>query len=101
MKLGIPADELLPIRALRELGQKRADKQLLGEAHPRMRRHLEGAHLDETEAAGGAVGRVELVYAELGAMGVAGHVDQEIAEDAVDEPRRHLAVLQHLRKRRL
>ena len=36
----------------------------------------------------GAVGRVQLVDAELGAVGVAGDVDQQVAEQAVDQPRR-------------
>ena len=35
----------------------------------------------------GRVGRVELVDAELGAVRVAGDVDQQVAEQAVDEPR--------------
>ena len=34
------------------------------------------------------VGRIELVDAELGAVGVAGDVDEQVAEQAVDEPRR-------------
>jgi hypothetical protein len=60
-------------------------------------RHLEGAHLEQAEAAGGAVRRVQLVDAELGAVGVAGDVDQQVAQQAVDEPRRHgLAGLREL-----
>ena len=35
-----------------------------------------------------AVGRIQLVDTELGAMRVAGQVDQQVAEDAVDQPRR-------------
>jgi len=37
-----------------------------------MGRHLEAVEFDQPLAAGGAVGRVELVDAELGAVGVAG-----------------------------
>ena len=37
---------------------------------------------------GGAVGRIQLVDAELGPVRVAGDVDQQIAEDAVHQPRR-------------
>ena len=61
-------------------------------AHARMRRHLERAELDQPEAPGRAVGRVELVDADLGAVRVAGHVDQQVAEDAVDEPWRYAAL---------
>ena len=76
-----------------EAGDERAHQELLGEAHARMRRHLEGAHLEQAEAAGRAVGRIELVDAELGAMGVAGDVDEQIAQQPVDQPRRRLAGL--------
>ena len=60
---------------------------MLHQAHARVRRHLEGADLDQAEPAGRAVGRVELVDAELGAVGVAGDVDQQVAEQPVDQPR--------------
>ena len=72
--------------------QKRAisdsSELLLHEAHARMRRHLERAELDEAEPARRPVRRVELVDADLGAVRVAGDVDQQVAEQAVDEPRR-------------
>ena len=35
-----------------------------------------------------AVGRIELVDADFGAMGIAGDVDEQIAENAVDDPER-------------
>ena len=54
-----------------------------------MRRHLEGAELDQTEPAGGPLRRIQLVDADLGAVGVAGDVDQQVAENAVDQPGRH------------
>src|SRR5208282_6230631 len=38
-----------------------------------------------------AVGRVKFVNTELGAMRVAGQVDQDIPEDTVDQPRRAVA----------
>ena len=66
----------------------RADQQLLGEAHARVRRHLEAAELDQAEPAGRAVGRIELVDADFRAMGVAGHVGEEVAHQAVEQPRR-------------
>ena len=92
MQLGAPALE--PRRAvglLPEARDQRAQQQLLRERHARVRRHLEGAHLEQAEAAGRAVGRIELVDAELGAVRVAGRIDQQIAEQAVDQPRRAVA----------
>ncbi|MEJ1973985.1 MAG: hypothetical protein WDM96_16430 [Lacunisphaera sp.] len=47
-----------------------------------MRRHLEGAHLEQAEPAGGALGCVELVDAELAAVAVARGVDQQVAKKA-------------------
>ena len=82
----------LAIGLLPEPGDQRAQQQLLREAHPRVRRHLEGAELDQAEPAGRAVGRVQLVDADLGAMRVAGDVDQQVAEDPVDQPGRQVAV---------
>ena len=79
-----------------EPGQQRAQQQLLRQAHVRMRRHLEGAQLQQAETAGGPVGRVHLVDAELAAMGVAGDVDQQVAQAAVHHPRRHLLVHRQL-----
>ena len=42
----------------------------------------------QPQPAGRAVGRIQLVDAELGAVRVAGDVDQQVAEDAIDQPRR-------------
>jgi hypothetical protein len=76
------------VRRAPEPGDQRAQQQLLREAHARMRRHLEGAQLEQAEAPGAAVGRVQLVDAELGAVRVAGGVHQQVAQRAVDQPRR-------------
>jgi hypothetical protein len=51
-----------------------------------VRRHLEGAELHQALAAAGAVRGVELVDAELGAVGVAGDVRQQVPEHPVDDP---------------
>ena len=83
-----PARQLCLIRRLPERREQRADEELLREAHPRMGRHLEGAHLDEPQPAGGAVGRVELVDAELRAVGVSREIREQVAERPIDEPRR-------------
>ncbi len=45
-----------------------------------MRRHFEAAEFDQALPARGAVRRVELVDAELGTMGVAGDVGEQVAE---------------------
>ena len=45
----------------------------------------------QTQPSGRAVRRIEFVDAELGAMRVAGDIDQQVAEDAVHQPRRALA----------
>jgi hypothetical protein len=44
------------------------------------------AQLDEPEASARRLRRVQLVDAELGAVRVAGHVDEEMAEDPVHLP---------------
>ena len=85
---GAPADQPGAIGLLPEPGDQRAQEQLLGEAHAGVRRHLEGAELDQAEPAGRAVGVVQLVDADLGAMGVAADVDQKVAEQAIDQPGR-------------
>ena len=92
------------LRLAPEPGDQRAQQQLLREAHARIGRHLEGAELDEAEPAGRPVRREQLVDADLGAMGVAGDVDQEIAQQPVDQPRpRRFALTRrrHLRERDL
>jgi hypothetical protein len=90
---GAPAHQLLPVRALPEPGHEGADQQLLGNAHARVRRHLEGAELDEAQPPHRPLGRVELVDADLRPMGIAGGVNQKVAEQAVDEPGRHLGAV--------
>src|SRR5262245_15827699 len=66
-----PAYELAALRLAPEPGDQRAQQQLLRQTHARIRRHLERAKLDQTETAGRAIRRVELVDAQLGAVGVA------------------------------
>ena len=83
-----PAHEVAAIRLLPEPRDQRAQQQRLHEAHPRMRRHFERAKLEQPEAPGCRVGRVELVDRELGAMRIAREVGQQMAQQPVDEPRR-------------
>ena len=81
-----PAHQLAAIGLLPEARDERAQQQHLHHAHARVRRHLEGAQLDQAEAAGRAVGRIELVDAELGPVRIAGQVDEQVAQQAVDQP---------------
>jgi hypothetical protein len=59
---------------------------MLGEAHARVRGHFKGTHLDQAHSPAAGIGRIELVDAELGAMGVAAGIDEQIAKEAVNEP---------------
>ena len=93
-----PAHHAVVVGLLPKARDQRADQQLLREAHLGVRRHLERAKFHQTQASGGTVGRVEFVDADLRAVRAAGDVDEQVAEDAVDEPggnarraaRRHL-----------
>jgi len=65
-----------------------AHEQRLHECELRMRRHLESAQFEQPEPTAAAVGAVELVDAELGTVRVAREVGQQVAQRAVDQPRR-------------
>ena len=97
----LPRHQRRPVRLVPEPGDQRPQQQLLSQTHAGMRRHLERAELDQPQAARGRIGRVELVDAEFGAVRVAGHVDQQVAEDAVDQPRRAVGIVGHLLERDL
>ena len=88
VQLGAPACQRAAVRPAPEARHQRAQQQLLRQTHPRVRRHLEGAKLQQAQPAGRAVGRIQLVDAELGAVRVAGHVDQDVAQRPVHQPRR-------------
>src|SRR5262249_2633103 len=68
-----------------------AQEQVLGKAHARVRRHLEGAHFDQAESAAAVLRGEELVDAELGAMAVAGSIAEQVPKQAVAQPRRRVA----------
>ena len=85
-------DERAVERLAPEPGDQRAQQQLLGKAHARIGRHFERAELDQPEPAGRSFRREQLVDADFGPMGIAGHIDQDVAKQAVDQPwRRRLA----------
>ncbi len=81
-----PAHQLAAIGLLPEARHERAQQQHLHRAHARVRRHLEGAEFDQAQAAGRAVGRIELVDRELGPVRIAGKVGEQVAQQAVDQP---------------
>ena len=95
MQGGAPAHQLALLGLAPEPGDERAQQQLLGEAHARVRRHLEGAEFEQAQAPCGAIGRIELVDADLGAMGVAAHIHQQIAEETVHQPGGNGALARH------
>ena len=89
VQFGAPAHEALRrVRLAPETHQQGAQQKLLDERHARVRRHLEAAHFEQAEASRRAVGRIQLVDAEFGAVRVARSVDQQIAQHAVDQPGR-------------
>ena len=89
VQLGAPAlQSCRPVRGTPEARHQRTHQELLGEAHARMRRHLEGTQFEQAQPAGRAVGRIEFVDAELGPVGIAGHIGQQVAQHPVDQPRR-------------
>ena len=96
VQLRAPRHRLALVGLFPELGDGGAQQELLREAHARVGRHFEAAQFEQAVAARGAVGIEELVDAEFGAVGVAGDVGEDVAEDAVDEPWRDVAAFGHL-----
>jgi len=88
VQLRAPVGERRPVRLAPEAGDQGADQQLLRQAHVGMRRHLAGAHLQQALATAGGIRRVQLVDRELGPVGVAGEVGQQMPHDPVGHPRR-------------
>ena len=56
MQGGAPAHQLALLGLAPEPGDERAQQQLLGETHARVRRHLEGAEFEQAQAPCGAIG---------------------------------------------
>ena len=57
MNVRAPAHEAVCVRLLPEFRDEAAQQEMLREAHPRVRRHFERAHLDEAEPAAAAFRR--------------------------------------------
>jgi hypothetical protein len=90
MDVRAPADQAVFVGLVPEPGDEAAQEEMLREAHARVRRHLEGAHFDEPEAARAGFGRVEFINGKLGAVGVAAGVNEQVAEQPVAQPRRRV-----------
>ena len=92
-----PAHQPPALRLAPEPGHQGADQQLLGQAHARVRRHLEAAEFQQAQPSRRPVRRIEFVDADLGAVGVAGHIGQEVAQQPVDQPGRRRGLAAWLR----
>ena len=88
VELGAPAHERAGIRLGPEAGDQGPDQQRLHERHAGVRRHLEAAQFEQPEPAPLRVGAEQLVDAQLGPVGAAGYVDEQVPEQAVHEPGR-------------
>ena len=86
MQGGAPAGEVTRKRLVPIAGNQGPDQQLLGERHARIGRHFETAELHQPKPPGRAIGGIELVDANFGPVGIAGDIDQQIAEQAVGQP---------------
>ena len=99
MDIGAPAHESVPVRFAPELAHESTQEEMLRQAHARVRRHLESAHLNQSQAAAAALRREKLVDAELGTMRVAAGVDKQVPEETVHQPGSYVGV--GLRRQRL
>ncbi len=96
-----PTRQRLAVRLGIKAGDQRSNQQLLHQTHARMRRHFKPAQLQQPEPAGRAVGRIQLVDTEFGAVGVAGNIGQQVAHQAVNQPGLRYLAGRHLRQRNL
>jgi len=88
MELGAPAHQRVAVRLGGERREQRAHQDRLGGEHARVRRHLERAELDQALAAVRRQRIEQLVDRDLRPVGRAGDVDQQVAQQRVDVPRR-------------
>ena len=86
VQLGAPAHQRALIGIRPEAGDERAEQKLLGKAHPRVRRHFEGAQLNQTQPPAAGLRRVELIDAKFRPVRVAGYVDEQVAKKPVHQP---------------
>jgi hypothetical protein len=86
MQAGAPAHQVTLLGLAPEPGHQGPQQQLLGQGEAGVGGHLEATEFHQPEAPGGAIGGIELVDADLGAVGVAGHVHQQVAEQPIHQP---------------
>ena len=86
MQPGAPVHQRTGVRLGPEAGDQGAHEQRLQQGHPRVRRHLEAAHLQQPQPPPLGAGREELVDAELGAVGIARDVGQQVPQQPVHQP---------------
>ena len=86
VQLRAPPHQRGPVRLAPEPGHQGPHEQDLHQRHLRVRRHLEAAQLEQSEPAAFGVRAEELVDAELGPVGVAGDVGQQVAQRPVNGP---------------
>jgi len=86
-----PANQGLTIGLTPKTPNKRPQQELLRQTHLRVRGHFEPTHLQQAQAPGAAIGRIEFIDTKLGPMGIARRVHQQMAEQPVHQPRGHLA----------
>ena len=82
-----PANERRAVRRAGERRDERSDERHLGHGHPHVGRHLEGAQLDDPLAPMGGRRIEQLVDADLGAVRIAGDVDQQMPKQRITKPR--------------
>src|SRR5580692_2984480 len=75
MQRSAPTHRLALERGTPEPGNERTDQKLLRETHPGVRRHFERTELDEPQAAGRPVRRIQFIDANFSAVGIAAHID--------------------------
>ncbi len=69
-----------------EAGDERAHQELLGKRHAGVRRHFEAAEFHQPKPPRRPVRRKQLVDADLGAVGIAGDIGQQVAEQPIGQP---------------
>jgi hypothetical protein len=87
VEIGAPALQLPHAGIAREAGDDCRNEDRLQRRERRAGRRLPAADRETTESALRIVGREELVHAELGAADVARAVGEQVAEQAIGEPR--------------
>ncbi len=82
-----PSDETSALGGAPEPADEGPDEQLLRQVHSCVRGHLEAAEFHKSQPARGAVRGVQLIDADFCPVGVAGHVGQKVAQQAIYQPR--------------